>query len=133
MAAGYSGTSLAKKLGLARGMSAWFHAMPSTVRAEIAEADFNERHRPEPGLLFAHVFTTQRTELEAKLAMLRTMIAPAGMIWISWPKKAAKVPTDVTEDTVRAVAYPLGLVDLKVCAVDAVWSGLKLMIRKELR
>jgi hypothetical protein len=60
-------------------------------------------------------------------------IHPAGMIWVSWPKRASKVPTDVTEDTIREVALPLGLVDVKVCAVDATWSGLKLMIRKELR
>lgn len=133
MAAGYSGTPLAKKLGLAPGMTAWFHALPESVRAEIAEAGFTECEEPAPGLHYAHLFTTKRAELEAWLAALRHTIAPAGMIWISWPKKAAKVPTDVTEDTVRAVAYPLGFVDLKVCAVDAVWSGLKLVIRKELR
>ena len=67
------------------------------------------------------------------MGVLRPALAPAGMLWVSWPKKAARVPTDVTEDTVRAVALPTGLVDVKVCAVDAVWSGLKLVLRKELR
>jgi hypothetical protein len=81
----------------------------------------------------AHIFVTESAVLEARLAVLRTALAPTGMLWISWPKKAAKVPTDVTEDVIRALALPLGLVDVKVCAVDAVWSGLKLVIRKALR
>ena len=75
----------------------------------------------------------ERKALERHLAALRHAIAPTGFVWISWPKNAAKVPTDITEDTIREVALPLGYVDVKVCAVDAVWSGLKLMIRKELR
>jgi len=79
------------------------------------------------------VFTTQRAEMERLLTELRQTIAPGGFVWISWPKKASKVPTDITEDTIRAVCLPMGFVDVKVCAVDAVWSGLKLMIRKELR
>jgi hypothetical protein len=81
----------------------------------------------------AHLFVTDRAELERLIAQLRTMIAPAGQIWVSWPKKASKVPTDITEDVIRAVALPTGLVDVKVCAVDAIWSGLKLVIRRELR
>ena len=71
--------------------------------------------------------------LDCKLRMMLPLIARDGMIWISWPKKAAKVETDITEDVIRAVALPLGLVDVKVCAVDETWSGLKLVIRKELR
>ena len=71
--------------------------------------------------------------MEAKLTALRHQIAPDGQVWVSWPKKAAKVPTDITEDTIREVALPMGFVDTKVCAVDEVWSGLKLVIRKELR
>ena len=133
MAAGYSGTPLIRKLGLAPGMSAWFLGLPETVRAEIADAGFVEIPNPAQGLQYAHVFMTDRAALDAQLTTLRTLIAPGGMVWVSWPKKAAKVPTDITEDTVRTLAYPLGFVDLKVCAVDAVWSGLKLMIRKELR
>jgi hypothetical protein len=133
--AGYSGTPLAKKLSLAPGMRACFHAMPDSVRAEIAPVAIGvvEIDNPVPGLDAAHLFVTDRAELERLIAQLRTMIAPAGQIWVSWPKKASKVPTDITEDVIRAVALPTGLVDVKVCAVDAIWSGLKLMIRRELR
>ncbi len=132
MSAGYSGTPLAKKLGVKPGQRTWRKDMPETVAAEIGD-DPVLLDAPEPGLEMAHVFTTRRAELEAELARLRTLIAPAGTIWVSWPKKAAKVDTDVTEDVVREVCLPLGLVDVKVCAVDATWSGLKLVIRKELR
>ena len=76
---------------------------------------------------------TTRTALEAKIQPLLPLLKPSGVIWVSWPKKAAKVPTDITEDTIREVVLPMGLVDVKVCAVDTTWSGLKLMIRKELR
>ena len=76
---------------------------------------------------------TNRTALDAHLTALRYQISPEGQIWVSWPKKAAKVETDITEDTIREIALPLGLVDTKVCAIDEVWSGLKLVIRKELR
>jgi hypothetical protein len=134
-AAGYSGTALAKKLSLAPGMHAWFHAMPDSVRAEIDPAAIGvvEVDAPVMDLDAAHLFVTDRAELERLIAQLRTMIAPAGQIWVSWPKKASKVPTDITEDVIRAVALPTGLVDVKVCAVDAIWSGLKLVIRRELR
>lgn len=133
--AGYSGTPLAKKLSLAPGMHAWFHAMPDSVRAEIGPAAIGvvEVDAPVPGLDAAHLFVTDRAELERLIVQLRATIAPAGQIWVSWPKKASKVPTDVTEDVIRAVALPTGLVDVKVCAVDAIWSGLKLVIRRELR
>ncbi len=133
--AGYSGTPLAKKLSLAPGMRAWFHAMPDSVRAEIDPAAIGvvEIDTPFAGLDVAHLFVTERRELERLIAQLRALIAPAGQIWVSWPKKAAKVPTDITEDVIRAVALPTGLVDVKVCAVDAIWSGLKLVIRRELR
>jgi len=133
--AGYSGTPLAKKLSLAPGMRAWFHAMPDSVRAEIDPAAVGvvELTAPVAGMDAAHLFVTERAELERLIATLRPTIAPAGQIWVSWPKKAAKVPTDITEDVIRATILPTGLVDVKVCAVDAVWSGLKLMVRRELR
>jgi hypothetical protein len=133
--AGYSGTPLAKKLSLAPGMRVWFHTMPDSVRAEIDPAAIGvvEIDPPVAGLDAAHLFVTDRAELERLIAQLRTTIQPAGQIWVSWPKKASKVPTDITEDVIRAVALPTGLVDVKVCAVDAIWSGLKLMIRRELR
>jgi hypothetical protein len=89
---------------------------------------------PAPGLDAAHIFVTERAAMEAKLSMLRPLLQPAGFIWVSWPKKASKVATDITEDTIRAVILPsTDLVDVKVCAVDAIWSGLKLMIRKDRR
>jgi hypothetical protein len=80
-----------------------------------------------------HVFSTKRKELAASLRMLRQELKDDGAIWVSWPKKSAKMPTDITEDTVREIALPLGFVDIKVCAVDEVWSGLKLVVRRENR
>ena len=88
---------------------------------------------PAKGLNVAHIFTKERAELEHLLTELRHTIAPDGFVWVSWPKKTSKVPTDITEDTIRELCLPLGFVDVKVCAVDQTWSGLKLMIRKELR
>jgi hypothetical protein len=84
---------------------------------------------PKPGLEFIHLFTTQRSDLERRFGALQKALAPAGMLWVSWPKKASGVPTDITEDVVREVALARGLVDVKVCAVDDVWSGLKLVRR----
>ena len=133
MPTGYSGTPLASKLGLKPLQRAWFPAMPDSVRAEIGDVELAETDAIEPGLDMAHIFVTERAELERLLADLRGKIARDGMVWVSWPKKASKVQTDVTEDTIRDVALPMGYVDVKVCAVDEVWSGLKLVIRKELR
>jgi hypothetical protein len=131
---GYSGTPLAKKLSLKDGMRVWFDAMPDSVRAEIGDIALIECAAPEPGLDAAHIFVTQRATMEARLGMILPLLKPAGFIWVSWPKKASKVATDITEDTIRAVILPATpLVDVKVCAVDAVWSGLKLMIRKTAR
>lgn len=116
-------------------MRVWFDGMPDTVRAEIAaEADQLEHVvDPAKGFAAAHLFTTERAVLERELARLMAIMDRDGMIWVSWPKKAAKMDTDITEDVIRSVALPMGLVDVKVCAVDAIWSGLKLVIRKELR
>ena len=132
MSAGYSGTPLAKKLGVRNGQRTWRLDMPPSVAAEIGDGP-RLLETPEPGLEMAHVFATRRATLEAELARLRALIAPDGMVWVSWPKKAAKVETDITEDVVRAAALPMGFVDAKVCSIDAVWSALKLVIRKELR
>lgn len=107
--------------------------MPASVRAEIADVLVAEEAVPSPGVEAAHVFVTERARLADHLATLRPLLAPAGQLWVSWPKKAARVPTDITEDTIRELCLPLGYVDVKVCAVDAVWSGLKLVLRKELR
>lgn len=135
MTAGYSGRPLAAKLGLRPGQRAFARGMPASVAAEIAAElpAFDFAAEPAEGLDIAHIFTASRADLEAELARLRPLLAPAGMIWVSWPKKASKVPTDITEDTVREAAFPHGLVDVKVCAVDETWSGLKLVVRKALR
>ena len=134
MTAGYSGTHLAKKLGFSDGMAVYAVGMPASVKAEIAEtAKPKFTAKAAKGQPAAHVFVTKAKALEAELKKLRPLLASDGMVWVSWPKKAAKVATDVTEDVVRAEALRLDLVDVKVAALDAVWSGLKLVIRKELR
>ncbi|MFK7842311.1 MAG: hypothetical protein AB8B54_08595 [Sphingorhabdus sp.] len=135
MTQGYSGTPLAKKLSLKDGMRVWFDGMPASVRAEINAYGVTlvEELEPSEGLHAAHIFTTERVEMEKHLSRLRNQIDPAGQIWVSWPKKASKVETDITEDTIRTVCLPMGFVDIKVCAVDSTWSALKLVIRKELR
>lgn len=135
MTAGYSSTPLADKLGFKPGMRAFIADMPADVRAEIAldSLGLELLAAPGAGIDAAHVFVTERARLDCELRALRQLIAPSGFVWVSWPKKAAKVETDITEDVIREIALPLGLVDVKVCAVDEVWSGLKLMIRKELR
>ncbi|HEV7290035.1 hypothetical protein [Sphingomonas sp.] len=135
MTAGYSTTPLADKLGFKPGMRLFIADMPASVRAEAQVDDLGLEVLAAPctGIDAAHIFVTERATLARELGALRQLIAPSGFVWVSWPKKAAKVETDITEDTIREVALPLGLVDVKVCAVDDVWSGLKLMIRKELR
>lgn len=133
MTAGYSGTPLAKKLGFKPGQRAWFDAMPDSVRSEIGDTGAELLEQPEPPVEAAHLFVTHCATLDCKLRMLLPLVARDGMVWVSWPKRASKVETDITEDVIRAVALPLGLVDVKVCAVDETWSGLKLVIRKELR
>lgn len=133
-AAGYSGTPLARKLGLKPGAPLWAAGMPDAVRAEL-DAQVGPRYlaRPTKALAAAHIFHTRAAKLGAELESLRAKLAPDGMVWVSWPKKAAKVETDITEEVIRTLALPMGFVDVKVCAVDEVWSGLKLVIRKELR
>ena len=133
--AGYSGTPLAKKLGIKPG---------SRLFAVNAPADYAALVDPLPeNVTFArtnadeldvvHLFTKTRSELIKLIDRYKTKIKQNGTIWVSWPKKASGIPTEITEDTVREIALPLGLVDIKVCAVDDTWSGLKLVIRKELR
>ena len=133
MPEGYSSTPLAQKLSLKPGQRAWFDGMPDSVATEIGDVGVERLPGPIAPIDAAHVFVTNRAELEAKVAQVRPLLGPAGFLWVSWPKKASKVPTDITEDVIRDVILPTGLVDVKVCAVDAIWSGLKLMIRKELR
>jgi hypothetical protein len=132
---GYSGTPLAKKLSLKDGMRTWWDEMPPSVRHEIEVSGLVLTHLlwPETPIDAAHIFVTDRAEMEADIKRILGHLAPTGFLWVSWPKKASGRPTDITEDVIREVALPLGLVDVKVCAVDEIWSGLKLMIRKENR
>jgi len=133
--AGYSGTPLAAKLGIKTG---------TVLLAVGAPPDYRDLLAPVPdGVAFAsrltaridliHVFSTSRRKLGAFLGRARRDMRDDAAIWVSWPKKAAAVPTDLTEDVVRELALPLGLVDIKVCAVDATWSALKLVVRREQR
>ena len=135
MTAGYSGTPLAQQLGIKPNMRAWFQDMPDRVRADIDRdaPSFESLEQPEPPVDLAHIFVTSCAALDCELRMLLPLIALEGMIWVSWPKKASGVPTDIVEDMIRAIALPLHLVDVKVCAIDDTWSGLKLVILSEHR
>lgn len=133
--AGYSGTPLAKKLGIKAGSAVLLSGAPDNYR-ELLEplpdgVKFVSRLSESADVV--HVFVVRKAELAKALRAYRPKLAAAGAVWVSWPKKAAKVPTDITEDTIREVALPMGFVDIKVCAVDDTWSGLKLVIRRELR
>ena len=123
--AGYSGTPLPKKLGIKDGASAAILNAPSGYTKSLGVKAATELRSD---LDFIQFFTKSRAELEKQLPRLRKSIKPDGMIWISWPKKSSKVATDLTEDVIRETALALKLVDVKVCAVDETWSGLKLVI-----
>jgi hypothetical protein len=133
--AGYSGTPLPQKLGIKPGLTVITLNAPANYRRLLGaipeEVTFSDRLKRDSS--FVHVFVKKRGELARRLYVLREKIADTGTVWVSWPKKSAGVPTDVTEDVVRAVALPLGFVDVKVCAIDEIWSGLKLMVRRENR
>lgn len=135
-----AGTPLARKLGFKAGQAVAFVALPDSLSHLHDAAGFRRielapdwRALPEGARDVIHIFTTSAAELALALPVLRDMIEPGGMIWVSWPKKASKVPTDLTEDLLRSLALADVLVDVKVCTVDAVWSGLKLVVRAELR
>jgi hypothetical protein len=134
-AAGYSGTPLVRKLGFKPDMRAHYVAAPEGFDELVGELPDGVRvlARPAAELDLVVLFVLSRAELERRLGGLHAKLAQNGMLWVAWPKRASKVPTDMTEDVVRDVALPTGLVDVKVCAIDETWSGLKLVIRKELR
>lgn len=134
-AAGYSGTPLASKLGFKPGQRVAYIDAPDGFEALLGALPdgVTVRERLRGPLDLVVCFVTSRAVLEHRLAALRRAIDPAGMLWIAWPKRSSAVATDMTEDVVRAVALPTGLVDTKVCAIDETWSGLRLVIRKELR
>lgn len=132
---GYSGTPLAQKLGMKAGCRVLVVHPPDGYRQWLAplppDVTFVARLDKETDLV--HLFCRDKAELAKLLKAYRAKLKPTGSVWASWPKKSAKVPTDVVEDTIRELALPLGFVDVKVCAVSEIWSGLKLVVRKELR
>jgi hypothetical protein len=133
--AGYSGTPLSKKLGIKASSHIFLAGAPENFLSLLEPLPegvvFESTAGPSNDM--AHVFVTRREELTEHLRDLRENLRPDAALWVSWPKKASKVPTTITEDVVREIALPLGFVDVKVCAVSEVWSGLKLVVRKELR
>ena len=133
--AGYSGTPLPQKLGTKPGLMVVTINPPANYRRLLGQipdsVTFSERLKS--GSSFVHLFTSRRSEMQKKMSILRDKISDNGAIWVSWPKKSSGISTDVTEDVIREIALPLGFVDIKVCAVDETWSGLKLMIRRENR
>ena len=130
--AGYSRTPLQQKLGIKPDMNVVIINSPRNYRRLLGtipdSVTFSDRFKPDSS--FVHVFVKTRSELERRLRVLREKIADTGTVWVSWPKRSSAVPTDVTEDVIRAVALPLGFVDIKVCAIDEIWSALKLMVRR---
>jgi hypothetical protein len=133
--AGYSGTPLYRKLGIEEGASVAVIGAPASYPQLIAPLPMGAKivKKIPKEASFVHVFATERDDLSGHLSQLRKSIAQNGVVWVSWPKKSAKVETDITEDVIREVALPMGFVDVKVCAVDETWSGLKLMIRRDQR
>ena len=132
---GYLGTPLAQKLGIKPGATVVAINAPPDYQKLLGQVASEVRFVTRTGANanFIHFFTKRRVELKKQLARLRPILADAGTLWVSWPKKSSGVTTDITEDVIRAVALPLGFVDTKVCAVDEIWSGLKLMVRRENR
>lgn len=129
-AAGYSGTPLHKKLGIKPGQKAWFAGNPVGYEDELRNiGEFQRVQKLGKELDFLHLFTASRKNLAAEISKLRDAMNANGMLWISWPKKAAGVPTDLDENLVRTIGLKAGLVDVKVCAVDETWSGLKFVFR----
>jgi hypothetical protein len=129
--AGYSGTPLPRKLGLKPQFRVAFHGLPAEVKAELNDSLKSCRILKDGGdsLDFAMIFVKRAADLRKAFAATSRQLAPAGMLWVSWPKKASGVATDLTENEVRDIGLAAGLVDVKVCAVDEVWSGLKFVIR----
>ena len=131
--AGYSKTSLAKKLGIKPDSIVLTVSTPDNYHELVSDTGATFTTRLSKNISLVHLFTTSKTELAKSLKTYREKLAPDAVVWVSWPKKSAKVPTDITEGTIRDVALPMGWVDIKVCAIDDVWSGLKLVVRKTLR
>jgi hypothetical protein len=135
MMAGYSGTPLAKKLGIKENARVFLAGAPENYLDLVAPLPAGVQFTPQlaSDTDLIHIFSADRARLVDALRRAIAKLKPEGAIWVSWPKKSSRVPTGITEDTVREIALPMGLVDIKVCAVDETWSGLKLVIRKENR
>jgi len=133
--AGYSGTPLPKKLGIVAGSRIFLSDAPKNYLDLVAPLPEGVRvvRKIDGETDIVHIFSTERARLKSALRDSLGKLRQDGSIWVSWPKKSSKVPTDITEDTIGEVALPMGLVDIKVCAVDEVWSGLKLVLRKKNR
>ena len=133
--AGYSGTPLARKLGIKDGAGLALLGAPDGFDEQLAPLPDGVKvlRRLAAPLDVVVLFVTERRELARRFAAVAEAVRPAGGFWVAWPKRASKVPTDLTEDVLREVGLPYGLVDNKVCAVDDVWSGLRFVWRKELR
>jgi hypothetical protein len=130
MTAGYSGTPLYKKLSLRPGLRLLTVGMPPEVRREIEASGAGVIWvQRAAGFDAAHLFATKLAELQGSLVRVRKILPPAGFVWASWPKRTSGIVSDITEDAVREIAFAAKLVDVKVCAVSEVWSGLKLVIR----
>jgi len=127
--AGYSGTPLAKKLGIQSQFRVAFFRLPLEVKAELQDSLALCRARGPGPLDFVVIFVKSQAELRQQFPRFARQLAPAGMLWVSWPKKSSGVTTDVAEDDVRGIGLQAGLVDVKVCAVNEIWSGLKFVIR----
>jgi hypothetical protein len=142
MAAGYSGTPLAKKLGLKPGLRAYFQGASAEFFEDLFDPDSGGGEQLADGLArkkqlrapldYVHLFVTRRAQLEVDFARAAACLEPGGILWVSWPKGGAKaqIPTDLNENVVREVGLARGLVDIKVCAVDGVWSGLRFAFRR---
>ncbi len=135
--AGYSGTPLPKKLGIKPGMRVALLHAPEGIEATLGalpegvHLQYGLRRSERVDLILG--FVTERDHLARNIGWLVTTLPPDGGFWVAWPKRASRMATDMTEDAVRDIALPMGWVDVKVCAIDATWSGLKLVLRKELR
>lgn len=138
---GYSATPLLKKLGIKPGLQLvlidapeGYHEALTIQQLQLYQDDVLHCQNAASQLTdWVQLFVRDAALLASQLRLLRNTLKPDAVIWVCWPKKAARQPTDISEDTIRQLALPLGLVDIKVCAVDAIWSGLKLMLRRELR
>jgi hypothetical protein len=133
--AGYSGTPLPQKLGIKEGFTLCVRGAPKKYSDIVAPLPKDVRmvSKVTPAVDLVHIFSKEGAKLDKELTSVRKSLRDDAMIWVSWPKKSSGVATDIVEDSVREIAFPLGLVDIKVCAVDEVWSGLKLVVRKENR